>query len=41
MVLALDAGKLSAIVEELLQGHGDNGLRKALAAFAEAEGVPI
>jgi phosphotransferase system enzyme I (PtsP) len=42
MVLALDAGKLGALFDRLLDTpNADDGLRAALAGFAEAEGVPV
>ncbi len=41
MVLALDAGKVSARLDTLLENDfGEAGVRGALAAFAEAEGIP-
>ena len=42
MTLALDAGKLADELQPLLDGSDpEDGLRAELAAFAEAEGVPI
>jgi phosphotransferase system enzyme I (PtsP) len=41
MVLALDVGKLAALFDKLLERGGEDGLRPALAAFAEREGVPV
>lgn len=40
MVVAIDLGRLSAFMEPLLH-HGQPSVRKELAAFAEAEAVPI
>jgi phosphotransferase system enzyme I (PtsP) len=42
MVLALDAGRATALVDRLLDGDGgDDNLRTPLAEFAEAESIPI
>jgi phosphotransferase system enzyme I (PtsP) len=42
MTLALDAGKLTALLDRQLDADSaDNGLRPALTAFAQAEGVPV
>jgi phosphotransferase system enzyme I (PtsP) len=41
MVLALDAGKIAALVDRLLDGVSlENGLRPALTKFAEEAGIP-
>ena len=41
MTLAVDAGKVTKLLDDLLDGGNENGaLRPALAAFAEAEGIP-
>jgi phosphotransferase system enzyme I (PtsP) len=41
MALAVDAGKVTKLLNDLLDGGNENGtLRPALAAFAEAEGIP-
>jgi phosphotransferase system, enzyme I, PtsP len=40
MVLALDAGKITAAIDRLLDSPGENGLRQALAAFADDAGIP-
>ncbi len=41
MILALDAGKLEARMDELLEANGPDGLlRPAIAAFADGEGIP-
>ena len=41
MTLALDVGKLADRIEHILDdGNADDGVRDALSAFAEAEGVP-
>ena len=41
MTLALDAGKITRRLNELLDDElAENGLRHALVAFAEAEGIP-
>jgi phosphotransferase system enzyme I (PtsP) len=41
MTLTLDAGKLSAKLDTLLDDHSAaDGLHAALAAFADAEGIP-
>lgn len=42
MLLALDAGKLGAMFDRLLDGEDENdGLRADLTRFAEAEGIPV
>lgn len=42
MLLALDAGKLGAMFDRLLDGADENdGLRADLTRFAEAEGIPV
>jgi phosphotransferase system enzyme I (PtsP) len=42
MVLALDAGKIGALFDRLLDGADENdGLRNELSRFAEAEGIPV
>ena len=42
MTLALDAGKLAALLDRQLDADSiDNGLRPALSAFAQAEGIPV
>jgi phosphotransferase system enzyme I (PtsP) len=42
MTLALDAGKLAALLDRQLDAVSvDNGLRPALFAFAQAEGIPV
>jgi phosphotransferase system enzyme I (PtsP) len=41
MVLALDAGRATALVDRLLDGdNDDDNLRTPLADFAEAESIP-
>jgi phosphotransferase system enzyme I (PtsP) len=42
MLLALDVARLKAVLDPLLAlDDGEDGVRAALSAFAEAEGVPI
>jgi phosphotransferase system enzyme I (PtsP) len=42
MTPALDAGKLAGMLDRLLDdGGSEDGLRAALHAFAEAEGIPV
>jgi phosphotransferase system enzyme I (PtsP) len=41
MVLATDAGKVSALVDRFLDQDSGDTLRPELAALAEAEGVPV
>ncbi|MBN9026480.1 MULTISPECIES: phosphoenolpyruvate--protein phosphotransferase [Kaistia] len=42
MLLALDIGRLKAVLDPLLAlDNGEDGVRAALVAFAEAEGIPI
>jgi phosphotransferase system enzyme I (PtsP) len=42
MVLALDAGKVTRLVDRLLDGEdGDDSLRAPLVEFAETEAIPI
>jgi phosphotransferase system enzyme I (PtsP) len=42
MTLALDGGKLAGMLDRLLDDGGpEDGLRAALHAFAEAEGIPV
>jgi phosphotransferase system enzyme I (PtsP) len=41
MTLALDAGKLTQLLDGLLDGNGGStSLRSALTAFADSEGIP-
>jgi hypothetical protein len=41
MTLALDAGKLARLLDDVLDAEdGADGLRQTLAAFADSEGVP-
>ncbi|WEK50556.1 MAG: hypothetical protein P0Y66_00095 [Candidatus Kaistia colombiensis] len=41
-LLALDVGRLKAVLDPLLAlDDGEDGVRAALAAFADSEGIPI
>jgi phosphotransferase system enzyme I (PtsP) len=41
MAMALDAGKLSTLLDGLLDGEdGTTNLRPALTAFADSQGIP-
>ena len=42
MLLELDLGGLKAVLDPLLESDpGEDGVREALIAFAEAKGIPI